>query len=120
VIIASFHDTAMRQFRETCPGVATSAAKNEVLAFVLLNKIGLDSLITPQYQSLQVPYDTSESYGIPVVTESLIKAAHAKNLKVETWTLDDPQLLQTYLGWGLDGVDTDRPDLILPVVKKKP
>ena len=116
IIIASFHDDLMKMFREACPGVATSAAKNEVLAFVLLNKIGLTSLISPQYQSLQVPYDTSESYGIPIITESFIQAAHAKNLKVETWTLDDPQLMKTYMGWGIDGVDSDRPDLMLPVV----
>jgi glycerophosphoryl diester phosphodiesterase len=116
VIVASFHDDAMRLFRETCPDVATSASKSEVVAFVLLSKIGLSGLISPQYQALQVPFETSESYGIPVITESLMKAAHAKNLKVETWTLDDPQLMQTYMSWGIDGVDTDRPDLMQPVV----
>ncbi len=113
VIIASFHDDAMKTFRETCPDVATSAAKNEVLAFVLLSKIGLSGLISPQYQALQVPFETSESYGIPIITPNFIKAAHAKNIRVETWTLDDPELFKTYMDWGLDGVDTDRPDLIL-------
>jgi glycerophosphoryl diester phosphodiesterase len=48
-----------------------------------------------------------------------VKAAHAKNLKVETWTLDDPQLMKTYMSWGIDGVDTDRPDLMMPVVGNK-
>jgi glycerophosphoryl diester phosphodiesterase len=71
VIVASFHDDAMRLFRETCPDVATSASKSEVVAFVLLSKIGLSGLISPQYQALQVPFETSESYGIPVITESL-------------------------------------------------
>jgi len=118
IIVASFHDQAMKQFRETCPDVATSASKGEVLAFVLLSKIGLSGLISPQYEALQVPYDTSESYGIPIITESLIRAAHAKNIKVETWTLDDPTLLTQYFGWGLDGVDTDRPDLMMPIIGK--
>ncbi len=119
VIIASFHDDAMNQFRETCPEVATSAAKTEVTTFVLLSKIGLSGLISPKYQSLQVPFDTTESYGIPVITEAFIRAAHAKNLKVETWTLDDPALMKTYMGWGIDGVDTDRPDLMMPLVGKQ-
>jgi glycerophosphoryl diester phosphodiesterase len=118
IIIASFHDDLMKQFREVCPGVATSASKGEVTAFVLLSKIGLSSLISPEYQALQVPFETSETYGIPVITPGLMQAAHAKNLKVETWTLDDPQLMQTYMTWGIDGVDTDRPDLLLPVVRK--
>ena len=112
VIIASFHDETIKQFRDTCPGIATSAAKYEMAAFVLLSKIGLSGLISPQYQSLQAPYETSESYGIPVITEAVIRAAHAKNLKVETWTLNDPELMKTYISWGIDGVDTDRPDLM--------
>src|SRR5260221_5228607 len=41
VIVASFHDDAMKLFRETCPEVATSAAKLEVAPFVLLGKIFL-------------------------------------------------------------------------------
>ena len=119
VIVASFHDDAMQMFRETCPDVATSAARREVTAFVLLSKIGLSGLISPQYQALQVPFETSETYGIPVMSAAFIKAAHAKNLKVETWTLDDPELFRQYVQWGLDGVDTDRPDLILPIVQNK-
>jgi len=118
VIIASFHDQAMSMFRETCPDIATSAAKSEVTAFVLLSKIGLSGLISPQYQALQVPFATSETYGIPVMTAAFIKAAHAKNLKVETWTLDDPELLKQYMKWGLDGVDTDRPDLIMKTLSR--
>ncbi len=119
VIIASFHDDAMKNFRETCPDVATSAAKTEVTAFVLLGKVGLSGLISPQYQSLQVPFETSETYGIPVMTEAFIRSAHAKNLKVETWTLDDPELFKQYAAWGLDGVDTDRPDLIMQALGRK-
>jgi glycerophosphoryl diester phosphodiesterase len=116
VVVASFHDDAMRMFREDCPDVATSAAKTEVTAFVLLSKVGLSNLISPGYESLQVPYDTSESYGIPVMTETFIQAAHAKNLKVEPWTVDDPELMKLYSSWGVDGIDTDRPDLMMQVM----
>jgi glycerophosphoryl diester phosphodiesterase len=116
VVVASFHDDAMRMFREACPDVATSAAKTEVTTFVLLSKLRLSSLISPLYESLQVPYDTSESYGIPVMTAAFIQAAHAKNLKVEPWTVDDPELMKRYIGWGVDGIDTDRPDLMMQVV----
>jgi glycerophosphoryl diester phosphodiesterase len=118
VIVASFHDQAMQDFRETCPDVATSASRSEVIAFVLLSKIGLSGLISPEYQALQVPFETTETYGIPVMTEAFIRAAHAKNLKVETWTLDDPELFKQYMKWGLDGVDTDRPDLFMEALSR--
>jgi len=116
VIVASFHDDAMKLFRETCPEVATSAAKLEVAPFVLLGKVFLSGWISPKYQALQVPYETSESYGIPVMTARFIREAHAKNVKVEPWTVDDPALMKQYIEWGVDGIITDRPDLLLKVL----
>ena len=116
VIVASFHDDAMALFRETCPDVATSASKGEVLPFVLLGKIFFSGWLSPAYQSLQVPYETSESYGIPVVTKSFIREAHAKGVHVEPWTVNDPELMKQYIDWGVDGIITDRPDLMMKIL----
>jgi glycerophosphoryl diester phosphodiesterase len=118
VIIASFHDDAMSLFRETCPEIATSASKGEVTPFILLGKLYLSGWLSPKYQSLQVPYETSESYGIPVMTERFIRETHAKNVHVEPWTVDDPELMKLYIQWGVDGIITDRPDLMLQVLGK--
>jgi glycerophosphoryl diester phosphodiesterase len=118
VIVASFHDDAMAAFRQTCPQVATSASKGEVTPFVLLGKIGLNGLLSPKFVSLQVPFDPSESYNIPVMTKWFIKQSHNKNVKVEPWTVDDPALMREYIAWGVDGIITDRPDLMLEVLGK--
>jgi glycerophosphoryl diester phosphodiesterase len=116
VIVASFHDDAMALFRETCPEIATSGSKGEVTPFILLGKIFLSGWLSPQYQSLQVPYETSESYGIPVMTERFVREAHAKNIHVEPWTVNDPELMKLYISWGVDGIITDRPDLMLEIL----
>ena len=84
----------MALFRETCPDIATSASKGEVTPFILLGKVFLSGWVSPKYQSLQVPYETSESYGIPVMTKRFIREAHAKNIHVEPWTVDDPELMK--------------------------
>ena len=118
VLIASFHDEAMQNFRKTCPEVATSASRGEVTKFVLLGKVFLSGLVAPQYQSIQPPYDPSESMNIPIMTERFIREAHAKNIAVEPWTVDDPQLMKQYIEWGVDGIMTDRPDLMIEVLKK--
>ena len=118
VVIASFHDEAMQNFRKTCPEVATSASRGEVTKFVLLGKVFLSGLIAPQYQSIQPPYDPSESMNIPIMTKNFIRAAHAKNIAVEPWTVDDPELMKQYIEWGVDGVMTDRPDLMIGVLKE--
>lgn len=118
VMIASFHDEAMSNFRETCPEVATSASRTEVRNFVLLGKAFLSGLIAPQYESIQPPYDPKESLNIPIMTERFIREAHARNIKVEPWTVDDPELMKQYIEWGVDGIITDRPDLMIEVLKE--
>jgi len=117
VVIASFHDEAMRRFRETCPEVATSASRGEVTKFVLLGKILLSGLIRPEYESIQPPYDPQESMNIPIMTKFFVREAHAKNIAVEPWTVDDPELMKQYIEWGVDGIMTDRPDLMIDVLK---
>lgn len=116
VLIASFHDEAMQRFRTNCPEVATSASRGEVTKFVLLGKIFLSGLITPQYESIQPPYDPEESMNIPIMTKRFIREAHARNIAVEPWTVDDPELMKKYIEWGVDGIMTDRPDLMIEVL----
>lgn len=118
VMIASFHDEAMQRFRETCPEVATSASRGEVTRFVLLGKAFLSGLTAPQYESIQPPYDPRQSMNIPIMTERFIREAHAKNIRVEPWTVDDPELMKKYIEWGVDGIITDRPDLMIEVLEE--
>lgn len=117
VMVASFHDEAMAKFRKTCPEVATSGSKMEVTPFVLLSKLFLTGLMrAPQFQSLQVPYETSESYGIPIMAEQFIKQAHSRNVRIEPWTVDDPELMKEYIRWEVDGIITDNPDQMLEIL----
>lgn len=118
VTVASFHDEAMQNFRETCPEVATSASRTEVRNFVLLGKAFLGAFVAPQYQSIQPPYDPKESLNIPIMTERFIREAHAKNIRVEPWTVNDPELMRQYIEWGVDGIITDRPDLMIEVLEQ--
>jgi glycerophosphoryl diester phosphodiesterase len=112
VLIASFHDDVMKNFRETCPDVATSASRTEVRNYVLPGKAFLWGFYIPHFQSIQPPYDPKDSLNIPIMTERFIRESHAKNIKVEPWTVDDPELMKQYIEWGVDGIITDRPDLM--------
>ena len=117
VVIASFHDQAMQNLRKTCPEVATSASRGEVTKFVLLGKVFLSGLVAPQYQSIQPPYNPEESMHIPIMTKRFIRAVHAKKVAVEPWTVDDPDLMKQYIEWGVDGIITDRPDLMIELLQ---
>jgi len=113
VLVASFLDERMSEFRQACPEVATSSARQETTVFVLLSKVFLGRLYSPYFYALQVP---EESSGITVMTSQFVRAAHERNLRVEPWTIDDPEQMETYIEWGVDGIITDRPDLMLEVL----
>jgi len=113
VLVASFHDERMEEFREVCPEVATSSARQETTVFVLLSKAFLGRLYSPAFYALQVP---EESSGITVMTAQFVRAAHERNLRVEPWTIDDPEQMIQYIDWGVDGIMTDRPDVMLKVL----
>lgn len=113
VLVASFHDDRMQEFRQACPEVATSSARRETTTFVLLSKVFLGKLYSPGFYALQVP---EESSGITVMTAQFVRAAHERNLKVEPWTIDDPDQMRLYIDWGVDGIITDRPDILLEIL----
>ncbi|MBI5296519.1 MAG: glycerophosphodiester phosphodiesterase [Chloroflexi bacterium] len=116
VLVASFHDERLEEFRAECPEVATSSARSETTAFVLMTKPFLGRLYSPPFHSLQVP---EESSGITVMTETFVRAAHERGLAVEPWTIDDPEQMKLYIEWGVDGIITDRPDIMLEVLGRR-
>ena len=115
VLVASFHDERMEEFRQVCPEVATSSARQETTVFVLMSKAFLGRLYSPAFYALQVP---EESSNITVMTAQFVRAAHERNLEVEPWTIDDPEQMQRYIDWGVDGIITDRPDLMLEILDR--
>ena len=116
IVVASFHDERMEEFREVCPEVATSSARQETTVFVLLTKVFLGRLYSPDFHALQVP---RESSGITVLTPAFVRAAHERGLAVEPWTIDDPDEMRQYIEWGVDGLMTDRPDLLLEILGRQ-
>jgi glycerophosphoryl diester phosphodiesterase len=118
VLVASFHDVAMRSFRSACPEVATSASRTEVRNYVLLGKAFLWGFYFPKFQTLQPPWDPEDSLGIQIMTERFIRESHSKNIRVEPWTVNDPELMKQYIEWHVDGIITDRPDLMMEMLRQ--
>jgi glycerophosphoryl diester phosphodiesterase len=113
VLVASFDDQVIKEFRNDCPEVATSASQSEVVSLVLLNYIFLSGTYSPVETAMQVP---EEQFGIPVTTSSFIASAHNRGLKVYIWTINTEENIKKFIDMGVDGVITDRPDIALKLV----
>jgi len=54
-----------------------------------------------------------------LVDVELIRAAHARNIKVIPWTINDADAMRELLDWGVDGLITDYPDLAVEVLSER-
>lgn len=111
ICVGSFSYRRLRQFRElTGFRVATSAAPAEVAAFAVLPTGALARWATrARVQALQVPH---RQQGIELVTASLVRKAHDAGAQVHVWTIDDPDEMNDLIDLGVDGLITDRTDLL--------
>jgi glycerophosphoryl diester phosphodiesterase len=113
VVAASFNHKNNVAFRKLCPEVTTSADETETRNFVFLNFAFLGRWYSPQFKVFQVPVEQS---GIPIITRHFVNAAHERNLRVDVWTIDDPAEMKRLIDLNVDGIMSDRPDLLMQVV----
>ncbi|MGD9131243.1 MAG: glycerophosphodiester phosphodiesterase family protein [Candidatus Bathyarchaeota archaeon] len=97
VIIISFHEEALRKVRELDAKVATG------LIYVR-HKNPLQSALELKAEYLLPLYRFTHSANI--------KKAHEKGLKVIVWTINNPEEAAEYKKKGVDGIATDRPDIL--------
>ncbi|MEP6902743.1 MAG: glycerophosphodiester phosphodiesterase [Actinomycetota bacterium] len=113
VIVGSFRQTVIDEFRAACPEVATAASPGEASEFLALYKAGLGASYTPPMQALQIPQNLGR---LPVVSKDFVEAAHKLNLKVHVWTINEPADMQRLLEMNVDGIMTDYPDRLLKLL----
>ena len=117
VVVGSFKQVVLDEFRQTCAEVATSASPSEVSKFLAMQKVGLDRAYSPPMQALQVP----EYVGsLRVLSKSFVEAAHSRNLQVHAWTVNETEDMRRLLEMGVDGVMTDYPDRLLELLGSSP
>lgn len=113
VIVGSFSQTALDEFRRECAEVATSASPSEVSKFLAMYKSGLSENYRPAMQALQIPPSVG---GLEIVTKEFVEAAHRKNLKVHVWTINETAQMKRLIEMGVDGIMTDYPDRLLALL----
>ena len=112
VCVGSFGWSVLRALRVLAPEIATSAAREEVRWALYRSWCGIP-MPRGRYLGFQVPELAGRTR---VVSPRFVAAARRAGLSVHVWTVDCEEDARRLLAWGVDGVITDRPDRLVPVV----
>ena len=117
VCVGAFSEHRLRAFRRLAGArVATASAPVAIAARRFLPSNRLVRALGIQGSVLQVP---RRRHGITVVTEAFVRRAHAAGVPVHVWVVDEPWEMRELLDLGVDGLMTDRTDLLREVLLER-
>ena len=120
VCVGSFSDRRLGAFRRLTRGqVATAAGPRETASIRFLSD-RLARPATARAQVLQIP-ETIRLRGkvIRLVTPELLARAHNAGMQVHVWTINDADDMRRLFDLGVDGIVSDRIDLLADVLAER-
>jgi glycerophosphoryl diester phosphodiesterase len=109
VCVGAFSDKRIAKVKVlTGPGLCTSMGPLEVARLVSASRGG------PGVRGVRSPCaQVPARHGrVPVVTPRFVATAHRLGVQVHVWTIDDPTEMARLLDLGVDGIMTDRPQVL--------
>lgn len=113
VLLTAETQSLMDRIRAAMPQILTGMCVQEVLEF--WGNGGNLGYVAKGF-ALQVPVTHG---GIPVITKQFVDVAHAANLEVHAWVINEEPEMRRLLGLGVDGIMTDFPRLAAAVLGRK-
>lgn len=115
VCLGSFYDHRLVQLRRLLGAEATTSMGSREI-FRLVRATRLRRRFHTPARAAQVPVSFR---GVRIVTPRFLSTAKAAGLEVHVWTIDEPSEMRRLLDMGVDGVMTDRPDLLRQVLTER-
>lgn len=113
VLLASFSDARLGRIRaEVGPAVASSLGRDEVARLWGASRLGRGATWASVAAAAQVPV----RFGpLRVVDRRFVRHCHRLGLQVHVWTVDEPAEMHELLDLGVDGIMTDRLEVLKDV-----
>jgi glycerophosphoryl diester phosphodiesterase len=114
VCVAGAWDGWLQLLASQAPHVRTALGWRSLAALISAAKAGLPvpaGLVQGRFAHVPVQLGR-----LPINSEALVRRAHRLGIRVVVWTVDEPDLMHRLLDMGVDGIITDRPDVLRSVL----
>lgn len=113
-LIGSFSDRRIRKFRRITRGsIAVSAGPAAALSMLVASRVG--GTVRRRVAAYQIPYN----YKSLPMDRKLVEAIHSSGAQVHNWTVNEAADMHRLLNLGVDGIVTDRPDVLNDVMRER-
>lgn len=111
-LIGSFYDRRIARFRRITQGrVAVSAGPTAATAMWSASRAGRTT--RRKVQAYQLPFN----YRGFKIDEKLVDSVHRAGAQIHLWTVNEADDMRRFLDMGVDGIVTDRPDILNEVME---
>jgi len=123
VVVGCFAHGLLSAFRARAPEVPTGCSVREIRGLFLLGRVPLiGRRVAPPARVVQIPRTSNHETGggLRLTTPSFLRFVHGRGLPVQVWTINDPAVMRELIDLGVDGITTDRPDLLNAALGRAP
>ncbi len=114
VCVAGAWSRRLLRLKAEVPEVTTALGWRNLTALIAASRSGARTPARVACGSFaHVPYRLGR---FPVYAERIVEQAHALGVRVAVWTVNDVPTMEMLLDAGVDGIITDRPDLLREVL----
>ncbi len=113
VAVGSEHDAVGQRLVQVYPEATHFFPRDALVAWVMAVHNGQTPDNTGPYTVIDMPMSIN---GYPLVTPALVAEARRAGYWLNVWTVDDPSDMRRLISLGVDGIMTDRPDLLAEIL----
>ncbi len=113
VLVGSADHNSFLRMQAMAPDIPSFYSFRSGFLLLLAVWLGLARWYRPAHNALLIP---QRLFGVDYITRRVCEAAHELGLPMLVWTVNDPAEMERLLKVGVDGIITDRPDLLAHVL----
>ena len=109
VCIGSFNSKNLDEVHQLNPKILTSMGIRDIVSLKFFKIVNRNSKV------IQIPETWK---GLKVLSKKFLNKCKSLGLKVHIWTINDEENMQRLIDFGVDGIMTDKPEVLKKILLK--